>query len=230
MPNTRVPDQPFENSASRKTEGDILEILYKAYPQFVVTAHPGPIQEVRKRAGSGRFGENRHGERLWDEAIGELTNAGHVSVGNAAMGDYALTITPTGIRELTKRRGMSIVEDLNQLNRTVMEATAQLAETIEASKAEQARLDHRVQEVDKRVTSAERDFYSRIVPFFALFVAAFALINAGAQAAVRFPFVSTGNQWADAGWTFLQVGALMLPIMLTVIVLVVATWWVSRPR
>lgn len=221
-----MPDSQHEGTETRddrlqRAVTDILEILYRAYPSPIWTGYPGPLADLRHRIGSARLNsKNDHGEQLWDEALGLLASA-WVRFGNAAMGDVSLEILPEGIRELAKRRGMTTVGDLANLKGVVMEAIAGTAEVINKNRAEQEKLRQQVTRFERRLANAEKNFYSSIFPFLAVFVAAFALIITGAQGV----FHITAS---DPVMIFWQAAAIMGPILIVNVVLVLFAWLISR--
>lgn len=205
-------------------ETDLLDLLYKAYPQSVWmnTAHPSggdprlrPLRETHK----GYFSRDIH------EVLRRLDEIGLV----ARSGDgSAVTIRPEGIRELSRRRGMATHEDLENTHRIALDVAAKIAEVSESVQSQQERLDSRIAEVETRAVSIERDFYSRIMPFFAAFIGAFALIVTGSQNAVRLTSLTGGAEVTDPAHLFMQTLAVMAPITVLVMTIVAVTWTLAR--
>ncbi len=104
---------------------------------------------------------------------------------------------------------------MTKLKSTVMEGVAKVAESVEANKVPQSLVEQKLGEVETKIVGIERDFFSRVFPLFAAFVAAFALIVTGAQASLRAPA-------ADPTLALAQSAALMAPVTVAVLVVVVA--------
>jgi hypothetical protein len=99
----------------------------------------------------------------------------------------------------------------------------QLQTDIEDNRAEQAQLNQKINESEAKLLESERAFYSRIIPLFAIFMTAFALIVTGSQAIIR---TTATDPWLILGQSI----AMMGPITVFVLALLLAAWVLVRPR
>jgi len=213
-----------EHEKVREIETELLELLYKQYPDWLLIVRPEAIGDG---ATAGLPAEeralHRYGTPTMEQALANLASAGLIFTDTPGMMKLAITLRPEGIREIGRRRGMATYQDLENLNRIVTEGIARVAEAIEANQKHQAELTGKLTEVEGKVISLEREFYSRVFPFFAVFVAAFALIITSAQVVVR-TTASAPDQ------IFFQSLAMTLPVGLVIIVMIAVVWALSHWR
>lgn len=169
--------------------------------------------------------ELRHDASLFDAALEGLLVQGHIVEGRDPQhGGRTFKITSAGVFAYAASSAGTTWDDLENVKQTIFRTLAQVIDALEKNEAAQHELQTGVEETRQAARATEATFYSRIIPLFALFVAAFALLNAGAQAAVRTPAS------ADPATTFWQTAAIMGPITVAGLVLAGLAWLVTRPR
>jgi hypothetical protein len=167
----------------------------------------------------------RSDESVFENALEGLLVQGRVIEGRDAQhGGRVLKITSSGAALFADRSAGLDIGEMDTIKQTVFRTLSQVIGALEENDKSQHDLRESVEQIREVARSAETTFYSRVVPLFALFVAAFALINAGAQAAVRTPVA------ADPGTTFWQIAALMGPITIAALVLTGLAWFLTRAR
>lgn len=228
----------------REVESYVLDILFRHYPKGLNVEHSTRTAQLM---GSGQslkaafseviaFTESRLAgigaeelDRLLRAVVENLDEAGMITVERviASGADWA-RITSAGIEELSRRRGSAFYADVQEIRRIVMEELARVARAIEANEARQGELTKGMDAFEQKLMKLERDFYSRIFPFFAVFVAAFALIITGALNAIR--LVGTGTAGTRSDWLQLLLETLSIMGTITVLLLlfVWATWLLTR--
>jgi hypothetical protein len=205
-----------------KVEGEILQTLDDAYPKASRIANGadveefGPLNEIRRRAGSRNVKIPGHeGEPLFEEAITDLGRKRLITSQGVAGSSYH-TISSEGIRELGQSQSATAVDVQNILPKLTGQV-AKIAEAIEANRAEQDKLNRKHADFEKKLLHLERSFYGHLFPWFAVFVAAFALILTGAQTTAR---ITANDPWQ----VLAQSAAVMAPITIAILLLVGAAW------
>jgi hypothetical protein len=217
-------------------EHDLLNVLYNDYPG---AADLGPAAQF----GRARYPMNLHQAQALRRALTSVVDKGYAERQGGA-GHLWVTLTPDGIREVSRRRGIATQDDLQATYQIVTEQMAKFGEmlteqkavqsqldqslqeigaSIEANRQEQEALTSRIQDFETKLLESERGFYSRIFPLFAVFIAAFALIITGTQTITR---TTATDPWLISGQSI----AMMGPITLFVLVLIGAAWLLVRPR
>jgi len=177
-------------------------------------------------------------------SLGRGHYSGFFNVEPLQAGQAVLRIRPDGIRELGRLNPGISIGELGRIGRVLLEQDADLQETIEDTKAEEARLaqslgtfdarilalrdqvDKRVNDVDTKLAQMQKDLYNQVFVLMTVLVAAFALILTGAQV------VQAVTRGSAAGWweIALDASAIMVPVAAVVLILVVVTWLLTRPR
>lgn len=243
MPGETTPrDQDYQPSEEELAESgealldfighDVLRSVYKSYP------YPDYINDIRR-------GFSNYDSSELTEAIQLLVEQGLISLSHpGGLEENSLELTPDGLRRVLSERGLAAEFDVQKISQVVSENIDKISETIEANKHEQDNLAKQLQqssqqfievsqkveentrkqkELDDKINNLERDFYSRIFPFFTVFIGTFAIVITSAQVVVRI-------ESADPTTMFLRSAAIMTPIAILVLVLILVTWLVSRPR
>src|SRR5262249_10315078 len=143
---------------------------------------------------------------------------------DAQHGGRTLTVKSSGVALFADRSAGASFAELDTVKQTIFRTLSQVIGALEENETIQRGLGEAVNQMRDSARATEATFYSRVVPLFALFVAAFALINAGAQTALRTPIAP------DPAATFWQTAAVMAPITLAGLVFAGLAWLVTRPR
>ncbi len=117
-----------------------------------------------------------------------------------------------GLQQLIQQHLGPLEDRLASAAADVSRLETDLKDRMADAKAQVQGLESRVTEgqqaIEDKLRSAERDFYSRIFPFFAVFVSAFALIMSGALSSIRLASAQSGLElaetWSDLGWAVLS--------------------------
>jgi hypothetical protein len=233
-PGLRVDD--ISDEEQEAAESDLLNVLYSDYPR---AADLGPAAQF----GRDSYPMNLHQAQTLRQVLGALVDKGYATRDGGA-GHLWVTLTPDGIREASRRRGMATQDDLQTTYQIITEQMAKFGEMLNEQRAVQNQLDQSLQEISASITTnrqeqetlttrmkdfetqlleSERGFYSRIFPLFAVFIAAFSLIITGTQTITR-------TTATDPIVIFYQSIALMGPSTIFVLALIGAAWVLVRPR
>jgi hypothetical protein len=132
-------------------------------------------------------------DEVYDEAIRDLEQNGFITRTGSGYSAEVL-LTPAGRKEEAHRAGLLTVDQLaglltiekadallEELRKQLDEASSALAQLKKAAQDSETKQE----ELKKQIEKSERDFYSKLVPFFAAFISAFALIIASVQRLIQ---------------------------------------------
>lgn len=194
----------------------ILEQLYRHFLEHENSSGSRPLSEVESEVRSSLAGTyDQQGELvdpspLITQALQSLTSDGFLRLEGRRP---SASITVAGIRDLARHRPTTH----GDLARQTADAMLQTAKLVEAREA----VAEQIGEFESRLVGLEREFYGRVITILALFVAAFALIITGAQAAVRIPP-------GPFEVMFAQSAAIMLPIGASILLFILGAWLLAR--
>jgi len=182
------------------------------------------INEIRQRAGTMPADEEPlDGPALVADAIRAMLNSHHIRRRKRARD--RIQITPDGMTWLAEQHPATSWDDLETIKATMFRITAKLARANETLEAKQASIEHRLVDLD-------RDVFRRVIPFFALFAAVFALINATSQAVTRAftPYAPAPDSGPIPAFllTLAQASGVLAPVAAVILVLLLATWFLVR--
>jgi hypothetical protein len=186
----------------RQTRLAILQALFDVYPSDMGETDRA-LDEIRQRAGTMPADEEPlDGSVILSEALKDLRQAGYLRYSARDR----LTLTADGMEWLADNRPGTSYGEIAGLAGGILRTTAKLARAIEVLERKQAQIDGSTAKLEKeqktlegRLVDADRDVFRRVIPFFALFAAAFAVINASGQAVTR-AFYTRGSGRESNGY------------------------------
>jgi hypothetical protein len=219
---------PVEEAHRENIQRMVLGLLYKKWREGLLSddiAAPPDFRDLYRTT----FNETRTDAKLREifrQTLSDLRYSGFLGVESLQAGQAVLRIRPNGIRELGRLNPGISVGELGTMGRTLLEQDADLQETIEDTKAEEARLaqslgtfearilalrdqvDRSVNDVDTKLVQMQKDLYNQVFVLMTVLVAAFALIFTGAQV------VQGVMRSSEAGWweIALDASAIMIPV------------------